>query len=79
MIDGTSSARIIVASKMMPAARPMPNCLMSTPGLDESTKNANISTSAALVTSLPVRASPSETAFTVSPRLVVGLAHAASA
>ena len=53
---------MIVASKMIPAASPIPNCLMSTPGLEESTKNANISTSAALVTSLPVRASPSETA-----------------
>ena len=59
MIDGTSSALITVASKMIPAARPIPNCLMSVPGLVESTKNANISTSAALVTSLPVRASPS--------------------
>ena len=66
MIDGTSSARITVASKMIPAASPIPNCLMSTPGLVESTKNANISTSAALVTSLPVRASPSATAVFVS-------------
>src|SRR5437762_1030801 len=47
MIAGTSSARITVASKMIPAASAIPNCLTSTPGLVESTKNANISTSAA--------------------------------
>src|SRR4029077_19973102 len=64
-IAGTSRARITVASKMIPAAKPMPNCLISVPGLVESTKKANISTSAALVTSLPVRASPSSTAFLV--------------
>ena len=40
---------------------------MSTPGLDASTKNANIRTSAALVTSFPVRARPSATALLVSP------------
>jgi hypothetical protein len=67
MIDGTSSARITVASKMIPAARPMPNCLMSVPGLVERTKNANIKTRAALVTSLPVRASPSATDSLVCP------------
>ena len=55
-----------VASKMMPAERPMPNCLMSSPGLLESTKNANIRISAALVTSLPVRASPCSIDFGVS-------------
>ena len=49
MSAGTSNARMTVASKMIPAARPMPNCLMSTPGPDESTKNANMSTSAALI------------------------------
>ena len=56
---------MIVASKMIPAARPMPNCLMSVPGLVDNTKNANIRTSAALVTSLPVRASPSSIALSV--------------
>jgi hypothetical protein len=66
MIDGTSSARMTVASKMIPAASPMPNCLMSGPGLVDRTKNANMSTSAALVTSFPVRASPSATAWSVS-------------
>ena len=66
MIDGTSSARITVASKMIPAASPIPNCLMSTLGPVESTKNANISTSAALVTSFPVRASPIAIASFVS-------------
>ena len=60
MIAGTRSALMTVASRMIPAARPMPNCLMSVPGLSESTKKANISTSAALVTSFPVRASPRE-------------------
>ena len=58
MMDGTSSARMIVASKMIPAARPIANCLTSGPGLVDSEKNANMSTSAALVTSFPVRASP---------------------
>ena len=48
-IAGTSSARITVASNTMPAASPIPNCLMSVPGLVDSTKNANIRTSAALV------------------------------
>ena len=76
MIDGTSSARITVASKMIPAARPIPNCLMSTPGPVESTKNANMSTSAALVTSLPVRARPSAIACLRVAGLVVGLTHA---
>src|ERR687887_1209084 len=67
MIAGTSRPRMTVASKMIPAARPIPNCLMSVPGLVESTKNANISTSAALVTSLPVRARPSATESFVRP------------
>ena len=67
MTAGTRSARITVASKMIPAASPIPNCLMSVPGPVESTKNANISTSAALVTSFPVRASPSATASRVFP------------
>ena len=40
---------MIVASKMIPAASPMPNCLMSVPGLVDRTKKANIKTSAALV------------------------------
>ena len=44
----------------------MPNCLMSGPGPVESEKNANTSTSAALVTSFPVRAIPSEIAWVVS-------------
>ena len=52
---------------MMPAASPMPNCLVSAPGLVDRTKNANIRTSAALVTSLPVRARPRPTAAGVSP------------
>ena len=64
---GTSSARITVASKMIPAASPIANSLISKPGLDESTRNANIRISAALVTSLPVRASPSSIAFSVDP------------
>jgi len=55
-----------VASKMIPAARPIANCLMSGPGPVESEKNANMRTSAALVTSLPVRARPSSIAFGVS-------------
>jgi hypothetical protein len=58
MIAGTSSARIMVASKMIPAASPIPNCLMSTPGPVESTKNANMRTSAALVTSLIITGIP---------------------
>ena len=40
---------------------------MSGPGPVESEKNANMSTSAALVTSFPVRASPSSIARFVSP------------
>ena len=64
---GTRSARITVASKTIPAARPIANCLMSGPGPVDRAKNANISTSAALVTSLPVRASPCATACEVSP------------
>jgi hypothetical protein len=64
MIEGTSNARITVASKMIPAASPIPNCLMSVPGLKERMKSANMSTSAALDTSLPVRARLSETART---------------
>ena len=55
-----------VASKMIPAESPIANCLMSGPGLVESEKKANISTSAALVTSLPVRASPSSIALFVT-------------
>jgi hypothetical protein len=43
---------------------------MSVPGLVESTKNANMSTRAALVTSLPVRASPWATESVVRPRRV---------
>ena len=43
---------MMVASKMIPAARPMLNCLMSAPGLLERTMNANMSTERALVTSL---------------------------
>ena len=77
MIDGTSSARMTVASKMIPAARPMPNCLTSTPGLVERTKNANISTRAALVTSFPVRARPRAIAVVRVAGLVVRLPHAA--
>ena len=65
--DGTSSARITVASKITPAERPIPNCLMSVPGPVESTKNARHSTSAALVTSLPVRERPSAIACAVLP------------
>src|SRR6266545_357623 len=67
MIDGTSSARITVASKMIPAASPMPNCLMSRLGPVDIEKKANISTSAALVTSFPVRINPREIAFGVEP------------
>ena len=73
---GTSRARITVASKMIPAARPIANSLISKPGLDESTRNANIRISAALVTSLPVRARPSSIALLGRAGLVVGLAHA---
>ena len=73
--DGTSSARMTVASKMTPAESPMPNCLMSVPGPVESTKNARQSTSAALVTSFPVRAIPSAIAWRRVTRLVVGLAN----
>src|SRR2546430_3774907 len=36
---GTSKARITVASKMIPAARPIANSLISKPGLEESTRN----------------------------------------
>src|SRR5512133_2647434 len=39
----------------------------ATPELEDRTRNANIRTRAALVTSFPVRASPSETAFSASP------------
>ena len=56
-----------VASKMIPAARPIASGLISYPGLVESTRNANMRTSAALVTSLPVRASPSSIALSVEP------------
>ena len=73
---GTSSARITVASKMIPAARPIANSLISKPGLEERTRNANMRISAALVTSFPVRARPSSIARSVEPRLVVCLAHA---
>ena len=38
-----------VASKMIPAASPIPNCLMSRPGLEERTRKANMRISAALV------------------------------
>ena len=72
--DGTSSSRISVASMITPAARPMPNSLMSRPGPVERAKKANMSTPAPLVTSLPVRARPSEIASLVSRGLVVGLA-----
>ena len=61
---------------MIPAASPIANSLISKPGLDESTRNANIRISAALVTSLPVRASPSSIAWFGRAGLVVGLAHA---
>ena len=77
MNDGTSTERISVASIRIPAASPIPNCLMSGPGPVESAKNANTSTSAALVTSLPVRAMPIEIASDVSPVVVVDLADAA--
>src|SRR5262249_22343802 len=73
--DGTSSARIRVASMMIPAASPIANCLTSGPGLGESEKNASISTRAALVTSLPVREPELDRLAGVS-ELVVGLAHA---
>ena len=36
MAEGTSNARITVASKMIPAERPIANCLMSGPGPVES-------------------------------------------
>ena len=49
---------------------------MSVPGLVERTKNAIASTSAALVTSLPVRARPCRIASGVELAVVVRLAHA---
>jgi hypothetical protein len=64
---GTSSARMTVASKMMPAAIPTARDLISKPGLDDSTRNANIRISAPLVTSLPVLARPSSIALSVEP------------
>ena len=67
IVAGTSNARITVASKTMPAASPIANCLMSGPGPVESVKKANINTSEALVTSLPVRARPCATACCVLP------------
>src|SRR5437867_7408242 len=39
---GTSKARMTVASKMIPAARPIASGLISKPGLEESTRKANI-------------------------------------
>ena len=64
---GTSSARMTVASKMIPAAMPIASGLTSYPGLVESTRKANIRISAPLVTSLPVRARPSSIARSVEP------------
>src|SRR5438094_407986 len=42
---------------MIPAARPIANSLISKPGLEDRTRNANMRISAALVTSFPVRGS----------------------
>ena len=65
--DGRSSARMTVASKMIPPARPIASAFTSYPGLDESTRKANMRIRAALVTSLPVRARPSSIALSVEP------------
>src|SRR3954462_668745 len=67
IVTGTSRARTTVASKMIPAASPIASSLISKPGPEERARKAHISTSAALVTSLPVRARPSSPAFDVEP------------
>src|SRR3954451_21171231 len=67
IVAGTSKARTTVASKMIPAASPIASSLISKPGPEERARKAHISTSAELVTSLPVRARPSSPAFDVEP------------
>ena len=61
---------------MTPAASPIANSLMSGPGPVDVAKNANMSTTAPLVTSLPVRARPSAIAVGRVASLVVLLADA---
>src|SRR5262249_26351635 len=64
---GTNSARMIVASRRIPAARPVASTLTSVSGPDASEMNARNRIRAALVTSLPVRAIPLITAVLVEP------------
>ena len=76
MIDGTSSARMMVASKMIPAASPMPNCLMSTPGPGgEHEEGEHEHEGRARHQLAGSRQSERDRLLRV-PRLVVGLAHA---
>ena len=76
MSAGTSRARMTVASKMIPAASPIASSLISKPGPWRGRGTRTSGSSAALVTSLPVRARPSSIAFVRGAGLVVGLAHA---
>ena len=64
---GTISARITVASRRIPAPRPVANIFRSVPGPEAIETNARKRISAALVTSRPVRPIPSITAVSVEP------------
>ena len=64
---GTSSARITVASSMIPAASAVANTFTSVSGADDIDTNAKNRISAALVTSRPVRPTPRTTAASVEP------------
>ena len=62
MSEGTSSARTIDASMSTAAAVPSPTCLMKMISEVAKAASATVSSSAAAVTSRPVRCRPSATA-----------------
>ena len=76
MIDGTSSARITVASKMIPAASPIANCLMSGPGLVESDEEREHQHERRARHELAGAREPELDRLRRVAGLVVGLAHA---